>query len=131
MFQRALRSISPENAMRTYLIAYDLAQQRERKHAIAETIMHLGRVWARPLEQVWFVRSEASEGELEARLAWLLGADDGLLIQAVEEDALLTNTQLRWFRQRDGADPREAALLRFAAGPPEIAAGEARMAAAG
>ena len=29
-----------------------------------------------------------------------LDTDDGLLIQAVTEDAVLSNTQLRWFRQR-------------------------------
>jgi hypothetical protein len=30
----------------------------------------------------------------------LLTEEDGLLIQATKRDALLTNTSLRWFRQR-------------------------------
>jgi hypothetical protein len=101
--------------MRTYLIAYDLAQPQSSRHAIAAEIMRLGQSWARPLEQTWYVRSEADEGELEARLAWMLGGEDGLLIQAVEEEAVLVNTRLRWFRQRHeaGARDRQASLIRF------------------
>ena len=37
---------------------------------------------------------------MQARLSGLLAADDGLLIQAVDDAAVLTNTALRWFRQR-------------------------------
>ena len=51
--------------MRTYLIAYDLAQPQSSRHAIAGEIMRLGQSWARPLEQTWYVRSEADEGELK------------------------------------------------------------------
>ena len=38
--------------------------------------------------------------ELEAELKDLLADDDGLLIQATKREAILTNTSLRWFRQR-------------------------------
>jgi hypothetical protein len=86
--------------MRTFLISYDLARPNRNKHALATEIMSLGRGWARPLEQTWFLKSDASESEIETRLAPLLDVDDGLLIQSVEEQALLTNTSLRWFRQR-------------------------------
>jgi hypothetical protein len=111
--------------MRTYLIAYDLAQPQLSRHALAGEIMRLGQSWARPLEQTWYVRSEADEGELEARLAWMLGAEDGLLIQAVEEEAILVNTRLRWFRQRHeaGARDRDAGLIRFPS-PPDVSAGD-------
>ena len=39
--------------MRTFLIAYDLAQPQLAKHAIAAEIMRVGDSWARPLEQTW------------------------------------------------------------------------------
>lgn len=87
--------------MRTFLIAYDLAKPHCNKHVVAQAIMGLGTTWARPLEQTWYVRADGlAEGEIEARLASLLDADDGLLIQACREDAVLANTSLRWFRQR-------------------------------
>ncbi len=86
--------------MRTYLITYDLAHPHRNKHVVAQEIMTLGARWARPLEQTWYVSSNDSEATMESRLAGLLDADDGLLIQAVDEDAVLTNTSLRWFRQR-------------------------------
>lgn len=110
--------------MRTYLIAYDLTQPQSSRHAIAGEIMRLGQSWARPLEQTWYVRSEADEGELEARLAWMLSAEDGLLIQAVEEEAVLVNTRLRWFRQRHeaGARDRQASLIRFPSSPGGVSA---------
>ena len=88
--------------MRTYLISYDLAKPHLVKHVVAQAIMALGRSWARPLEQTWYVRSEESEETLEGKLSRILDSDDGLLIQAVREDALLTNTSIRWFRQRQG-----------------------------
>jgi hypothetical protein len=88
--------------MRTYLISYDLAKPHLVKHVVAQAIMALGRSWARPLEQTWYVRSEESEETLEQRLSRILDSEDGLLIQAVREDALLTNTSIRWFRQRQG-----------------------------
>ena len=100
--------------MRTYLVAYDLAHPQLALHALAAEIMRLGHSWARPLEQTWYVRTDADANELDARLAWMLGPDDALLIQAVEEDAVLANTRLRWFRRRQSA-PRseEGKLLRF------------------
>lgn len=86
--------------MRTYLISYDLAKPHVNKHVVAQAIMDLGQGWARPLEQTWYVRSIEGETVLEAKLAGLLDSEDGLLIQAVDDDVLLTNTQLRWFRKR-------------------------------
>jgi hypothetical protein len=88
--------------MRTYLISYDLAKPHLTKHIIARAIMALGESWARPLEQTWYVRSEESQETLESRIARHLESEDGLLIQAVKGEALLANTQLRWFRQRQG-----------------------------
>jgi hypothetical protein len=86
--------------MRTLIISYDLANPHRNKHVLAQNIMGLGQAWARPLEHTWYVRTEASEDHVERQLAGLLDPDDGLIIQAVEEDAVLTNTALRWFRQR-------------------------------
>lgn len=86
--------------MRTLIISYDLAQPHRNKHVLAQQIMALGQSWARPLEQTWYVRTEAREEEIEQQLCGLLDPDDGLLIQAVKEEAVLTNTALRWFRQR-------------------------------
>ena len=86
--------------MRTYLISYDLAKPHLRKHVIAQAIMALGANWARPLEQTWYVRAEESGEVLEGRLTRLFDSDDGLIIQAVREEAVLTNTSLRWFRRR-------------------------------
>jgi hypothetical protein len=87
--------------MRTFLIAYDLAKPHRNKHVVAQAIMGLGQSWARPLEQTWYVRADAlGEEEIETRLAGLLDADDGLLIQACRDDAVMANTSLRWFRQR-------------------------------
>jgi hypothetical protein len=86
--------------MRTYLISYDLARPARNKHAMATIIMSLGSAWARPLEQTWYVRAEVDEMEIEARLSSLLDDDDGLIVQSVAEQAVMTNTQLRWFRQR-------------------------------
>lgn len=86
--------------MRTYLISYDLAKPHLIKHVVAQAIMAAGQSWARPLEQTWYVRSEESEEALEAKLMRILDSDDGLLIQRVKEDAVLTNTSIRWFKQR-------------------------------
>ena len=86
--------------MRTFLIAYDLAAPNRNKHVLANAIMGLGQSWARPLENTWFVRADSNETDLEARLADLLDTDDGLVVQAVGEIGALTNTSLRWFRQR-------------------------------
>jgi hypothetical protein len=86
--------------MRTLLISYDLAKPHRNKHVLAQEIMGLGSRWARPLEQTWYVSTDWDEIEIEAKLSGLLDSDDGMLIQAVNEEAVLSNTQLRWFRQR-------------------------------
>lgn len=86
--------------MRMFLISYDLARSSRNKHAMATAIMNLGQAWARPLETTWYVRADASERQIQNRLGGMLDADDGLLVQAVSEEAVLFNTSLRWFRQR-------------------------------
>jgi hypothetical protein len=91
-----------EPPMRTYLISYDLAKPHLLKHVVAQAIMAAGQSWARPLEQTWYVRTEESEEALEAKLTRILESDDGLLIQRVKDDAILTNTSIRWFKQRQG-----------------------------
>jgi hypothetical protein len=86
--------------MRTLIISYDLAHPHHNKHVLAQQIMALGEAWARPLEQTWYIRTDVREETVEGKLSGLLEAEDGLLIQAVEDDAVLTNTALRWFRRR-------------------------------
>lgn len=86
--------------MRTYLISYDLAKPHLDKHVVAQAIMTLGSSWARPLEQTWYVRSEEAEETIASGLWGLLDDNDGLLIQAVKDEAVLMNTSLRWFRKR-------------------------------
>jgi hypothetical protein len=88
--------------MRTYLISYDLARPHLRKHVIAQAIMALGESWARPLESTWYVRTEEAPETIEQRVARHLEEDDGLLVQGVRGDALLANTELRWFKKRHG-----------------------------
>jgi hypothetical protein len=84
--------------MRTYLITYDAAAPS--RHAIASAIMGLGEAWARPLDATWYVQSGERASALEQRLRALLDGEDGLLIQHVEEGAVLLNTALRWFKKR-------------------------------
>jgi len=86
--------------MRTLIISYDLAQPHRNKHVLAQQIMTIGQSWARPLEQTWYVRTDAREEQIEAQLRGLLDPEDGLLIQATKDEAVMTNTALRWFRQR-------------------------------
>lgn len=86
--------------MRTFLIAYDLARPTLNKHAIATQIMGLAATWARPLECAWFVRGDIGESEIEQALRPYLDCEDGLVVQAVAEEAALVNTSVRWFRQR-------------------------------
>ncbi|MBS0237019.1 MAG: hypothetical protein JSR89_01195 [Proteobacteria bacterium] len=86
--------------MRTYLISYDLAQPNRNQHVLAQVIMGLGDKWARPLSNTWYVTSDREEFELETELRELLSEEDGLLIQATKREAVMTNTSLRWFRQR-------------------------------
>jgi len=94
--------------MRTYLISYDLANPNAKKHAIANVIMGFGARWARPLEQTWYVTTPSNAEEIEEQLSWMLGDEDGLLVQAVANEAVLTNTSLRWFKQR-GAEAKAVA----------------------
>jgi hypothetical protein len=94
--------------MRTFLVAYDLANPNRNRHVIATAIMSLGQSWARPLEQTWYVKTDGREADIEGRLAGLLDADDGLIIQEVQDEARLANTSLRWFRQRRTAFDLEA-----------------------
>ena len=106
--------------MRTYLISYDLAKPHLIKHVVAQAIMAAGQSWARPLEQTWYVRSDESEEAIEAKLMRILEAEDGLLIQRVKDDAVLTNTSIRWFKQRQagveaGGDTN---IIAFPAPPP-------------
>lgn len=105
--------------MRTFLISYDLARPARNKHALATIIMSLGTAWARPLEQTWYVRAELSEEDIEGRLAQVLDDEDGLLVQAVTEAGVMTNTQLRWFRQRRPAFDLQAGtnVLAFPSAP--------------
>jgi hypothetical protein len=84
--------------MRTYLIAYDAAASSRR--GLSGAIMQLGEAWARPLEATWYVQSSARAEALERRLRTHLDSEEGLLIQQVDADAVLTNTALRWFRRR-------------------------------
>ncbi|CAA2143415.1 MULTISPECIES: hypothetical protein [Hyphomicrobium] len=86
--------------MRTYLISYDLAQPNRNQHVLAQVIMGLGDKWARPLSNTWYVTSDREEFELETELKELLAEEDGLVIQATKREAVMTNTSLRWFRQR-------------------------------
>lgn len=95
--------------MRTFLIAYDLANPALNKHAVAQSIMAVGERWARPLESTWYVTSDTSEDVIAERLGALLDNDDGLLVQSVDDQAVLTNTSLRWFRQRRAAAETAAA----------------------
>lgn len=86
--------------MRTFLISYDLADPSANKNAVNSAIMMLGQSWARPLAQTWYIRADLQEGDIESVLGGLLDDEDGLIVQSVERDASLANTQLRWFRQR-------------------------------
>ncbi len=94
--------------MRTYLISYDLANPNAKKRALAEIIMSSGDRWARPLEQTWYVESDESAEDIESKMSWLLGDEDGLLVQAIGHGSVLTNTSLRWFRRR-GAEAANSA----------------------
>ena len=102
--------------MRLFLISYDLAPSNRSKHAMAAAIMGLGQAWARPLESTWYVRAAVPQREIESRLSEMLEADDGLIVQAVSEDAALVNTSLRWFRQRRPAAEADSNVIAFPAG---------------
>ncbi|MFM1815128.1 MAG: hypothetical protein RLZ98_1823 [Pseudomonadota bacterium] len=100
--------------LREFLISYDLADPALNRHAVATAIMALGESWARPLAQTWVVKTDLSATAIEEKLARLLDIDDGLLVQPVSDPAKLTNTSLRWFRQRRG-DADETNVLAFPA----------------
>lgn len=120
--------------MRTYLISYDLAKPHRNQHVLAQVIMGLGDKWARPLANTWYVASDREEIELESELKSLLDDEDGLLIQAVKREAVLTNTSIRWFRQRRPGLDLEAGgnVIAFPAPPaPEPAEPELPFAKAG
>lgn len=111
--------------MRTFLIAYDLAHPTLNKHAIATQIMGLATSWARPLECTWFVRGDLAEEDVEAAIRPYLDDEDGLVVQSVSEEAAMTNTTVRWFRQRRPVFDLEPGgnILAFpgAASPPDQA----------
>ncbi len=86
--------------MRTYLVSYDLTNPAMNQPYLADAIMALGEAWARPLANVWYLRTDTSQDTIEGRLARLLDEHDGLLVQAVREEAAFRNTGLRWFRRR-------------------------------
>lgn len=86
--------------MRTFLISYDLAKPDLNGPYVADALMSLGDSWARPLANIWYLRTLASHTEIEARLTRLLDDGDGLLVQETKGEAALVNTGLRWFRQR-------------------------------
>lgn len=86
--------------MRTFAISYDLAQPQRNKHALATAIMSLGQAWARPLENTWYIRADASKDQICAQLAPLLEPEDGLILHDVGDKVAVLNTSLRWFRRR-------------------------------
>ncbi len=86
--------------MQMFLISYDLAAPTQNKNAITSAIMMLGQSWARPLEQTWYIKADVEAGDIEQVLGRLLGDDDGMLVQSVADEAIMANTQLRWFKQR-------------------------------
>ena len=86
--------------MRTFLVCYDLSEPAFNKADVVSTITMAATSWARPLENVWYIRTEGAQQEVEDRLRQVIGLDDGLVIQAVRDEAVLMNTGLRWFRQR-------------------------------
>jgi hypothetical protein len=85
---------------RTLLVAYDLARPSDTRPQIAEMLMSIGEAWARPLDTVWMLRTNLAAEAIEARLAPLLGTDDGLMVQEARGEAAFANTGLRWFRPR-------------------------------
>lgn len=101
---------------RTLLIAYDLARPADTRPLIADLLMSIGEAWARPLDTVWMLRTRLSPEAVEARLAPLLEADDGLMVSEARGEAAFANTSLRWFRPRRRAAAQAlemAAVLAF------------------
>jgi len=107
---------------RTLLVAYDLARPSETRPQIAEMLMSIGESWARPLDTVWMLRTSLAPEVIEARLAPLLAADDGLMVQEARGEAAFANTGLRWFRPRRRHASEAlatAALLAFSGARPD------------
>jgi hypothetical protein len=95
--------------MRTFIVAYDLSSPDARRSAegrshVSDAIMRLADQWARPLDNVWYLRSDLAAVEIEAKLAQALAEDDALMVQETRGEAQLANTGLRWFRRRAVAD---------------------------
>ncbi|MGE0626841.1 MAG: hypothetical protein AB7O43_03390 [Hyphomicrobiaceae bacterium] len=110
--------------MHTFLISYDLAHPALNKHALATAIMSLAQAWARPLECTWYIRGKIKECEVRDQLAALLDEEDGLIVQSVSEEAVLSNTQVRWFRQRQPQLDLQGGLTNIVAFPHQPAASQ-------
>lgn len=95
--------------MATFLISYELAAPDANKHDIANAIMVSGESWARALDQTWYIRCDGEASEIEAMIEQFLDEDDALLVQAVADEAHMTNTTLRWFKRRNGVKPTQTA----------------------
>jgi hypothetical protein len=107
--------------MRTFLVSYDLANPDMNQPYITDAIMSLGEAWARPLANVWYLRTDGEQSMIEGRLARLLDEHDGLLVQAVREEAAFRNTGLRWFRRRRReSDAGTSNVLAFPALPETV-----------
>lgn len=106
--------------MRTFLVSYDLANPALNRNALTSAIMVLGQSWARPLAQTWYVRADLDEADMKSVLRELLQADDGLLVQAVDDEARLAGTSMRWFRQRPLFQNAETNVVAFPAIPDPV-----------
>lgn len=109
--------------MRTFLVSYDLANPSLNQPYIVDAIMSLGAAWARPLDNVWYLRAEEGREAIETRLARLIEEHDGLLIQETRGEAVMLNTGLRWFRQRRkllNADANQDNIVQFPATKSEL-----------
>lgn len=104
--------------MRSFLISYDLATPAHNRHAITSAIMMLGTTWARPLDQTWYIKADMDESDIQSLLGGLLGDDDGLIVQGVQDEAILSNTSLRWFKQRPlPQDAEQTNIVAFPVAP--------------
>jgi len=83
--------------------------------------MQLGQAWARPLDNVWYLRAEQTPAEIEASLSRHLRGEDGLVIQEARGAVTMLNTGLRWFRPRQRQD-EEVAVSNVVPFPAQIAA---------
>ncbi len=101
--------------MRTYLVSYDLTNPDLNQPYVTEAIMSLGEAWARPLANVWYLRTDREQSAIEGRLARLLDEHDGLLVQAVRDEAAFRNTGLRWIRRRHREDLEASNIVAFPA----------------